>query len=101
LRGKLPATSAFCLGSIAPHIAELLRTFDELTLAVGALFGAHSLVTQAVNLLTRHFRGFPSAGADRSGGGASFHVQSSSASRVTAGALGFLTLSQCGERPER
>src|SRR5215831_20388138 len=27
--------------------------------------------------------------------------QSSSASRFTAGAFGFLTLSQCGERPER
>jgi hypothetical protein len=27
--------------------------------------------------------------------------QSSSASRVTAGTFGFLTLTQCGERPER
>src|SRR5262249_51812743 len=27
--------------------------------------------------------------------------QSSSASRLTAGAFGFLTLTQCGERPER
>lgn len=30
-----------------------------------------------------------------------YHVQSSSASRVTAGALGFFTLTQCAERPER
>jgi hypothetical protein len=27
--------------------------------------------------------------------------QSSSASRFTAGAFGFLTFTQCGERPER
>jgi hypothetical protein len=30
-----------------------------------------------------------------------YFPQSSSASRFTAGAFGFLTLSQCGERPER
>jgi hypothetical protein len=29
------------------------------------------------------------------------NFQSSSASRITAGAFGFLTLTQCGERPER
>jgi hypothetical protein len=31
----------------------------------------------------------------------SYHPQSSSASRFTAGAFGFLTFSQCGERPDR
>src|SRR5690348_15009134 len=57
------------------------------TLPFGSVFKYyHATRTEAHNLRRRR---------------STYRPQSSSASRLTAGALGFLTFTQCGDRPDR
>ena len=49
------SSSAFCLGSIATHIAKFSRTLDEPALALRTLFAAHPFVAQSINFPFRHF----------------------------------------------
>lgn len=139
-------TSPFGLRLIAANIAELSRALDEAPLAVCTFLSGRLLVTEIIQLPSRHVGGLartPAAALtggccagerlfretvdrcgptlrarltappfikliehfliapNRYGGDAGFHVQSSSASPVTAGGFGYLTFSPWDVHPDR